>query len=147
MTGAGDSGVSWSALGTVAKTIPTSDPTLALNFSKMKSDEIKATIVHQFGHALGLGHALMKPDHWDVLKEYLDVDEMVRHYGSPSEDAFEVQWTGKGMGREVNYDGGSVMRYRYTLFVKQTTGYSAVTVLAKEMFNFMHCANQFAKQS
>ncbi len=109
----GDGAHTWSALGTVAKSIPKDKPTMVLNFSNMKDDEIIATIVHQFGHALGLGHALMKPEDWHVLRKYVDQREMMECYGSPTMEDFEVQWTGKGLKEMVNYDEGSVMQYRY----------------------------------
>ena len=80
-----------------------------LNFSDMNDEEIKATIVHQFGHALGLEHALMRPNVWEVLKPYLNVGMITT---SITKD-FEVHWTGKGLNDSVvNYDEGSVMRYR-----------------------------------
>ena len=89
---------------------------MVLNFSNMNSEEIKATIAHQFGHALGLGHALMRPEKWEGLKPYLNVDKMMEHHGSPSLEDFEVIWTGKGMKRDdVNYDDESIMRYTYVL--------------------------------
>jgi hypothetical protein len=43
---------------------------MSLNFQNMNMQEIKATVVHQFGHALGLGHALMKPDDWEHVQHY-----------------------------------------------------------------------------
>ena len=81
-----------------------------LNFSDMNDEEIKATIVHQFGHALGLGHALMRPKVWEVLKPYLNIGMITT---SISMEDFEVHWTGKGLDDNVvNYDEKSVMRYR-----------------------------------
>ena len=89
---------------------------MVLNFSNMNSKRIKATILHQFGHALGLGHALMTPEDWKELKPHVDLREMMDFYGSPTREAFEVQWTGKGLSEDVvNYDKGSIMQYRYSL--------------------------------
>ena len=107
---------SWSALGTFAKYIPKELPTMILNFSNMNSEMIKATILHQFGHALGLGHALMKPEVWEWLRSHVNLREMMAFYGSPSLEAFEMQWTGKGLsGDVVNYNERSIMQYRYSL--------------------------------
>ena len=104
----------WSVIGSMAKVIDKSKPTMLLNFGCMSGEEIKGTVVHQFGHALGLGHALMRPEDWEVLKEYLDLHQILSFYFSPSIDKFEVQWTGKGRDPEsVNYDERSVMAYRY----------------------------------
>ena len=88
---------------------------MVLNFSSMNDEQIKGTIVHQFGHALGLGHALMRPEDWEVLKEYLDLQQMLSFYSSPSLEDFEVQWTGKGRRdpASVNYDEESIMTFRY----------------------------------
>lgn len=115
----GNSEGNWSALGQSAKVIHDvykSHPTMVLNFSNMNSGEIKATIAHQFGHALGMGHTLMRQDKWEGLKPYLKVEEMMRHHGSDSLEDFEVLWTGKGMNNdEINFDEKSVMRYTYVL--------------------------------
>ena len=103
----------WSIIGSLAKKVQRDVPTMVLNFAHMSDDEMRANIVHQFGHALGLGHALMPIEDWDILKEYLDVDVMVEAYGSLNEADFEVQWTGKSLNEcFVNYDEESIMNYR-----------------------------------
>jgi hypothetical protein len=80
---------------------------MSLDFSNMTDEEIKATIVHQFGHALGLGHTLMKPDVWEELKPYWN-QELLSNV-----EEFEIAWTGKGLeDGVVNYDEKSVMQYR-----------------------------------
>ena len=91
-------------------------PTMSLNFRSMNEQEIKAMVIHQFGHALGLGHSLMRPEEWEDIKEYVDIQKMaMESHGQYSEDIFEREWTGKGMEGEVevNYDEKSVMQYRY----------------------------------
>jgi len=104
---------SWSMMGSWAKKLPQDIPTMIFNFSQMSSEEIKATIVHQFGHALGLGHALMMPKDLESLRDYLDLEVMKEAYGSPSIPDFEVQWTGRNYDiSRVNYDEDSVMQYR-----------------------------------
>ena len=95
-----------------------SEPTMGLNFANMSQKEIKMTIIHQFGHALGLGHALMKPQYWEAIKKFVDVNVMMRSYGVNSLADFETQWTGNGLGEnEVNYDEESVMGYRYNAII------------------------------
>lgn len=80
----------------------------------MSDKEIKATVVHQFGHALGLGHALMKPEVWDILKDHVNIEEMKRSYGAPAVVDFDTLWTGNGLRVDLlNYDEESVMQYRY----------------------------------
>ena len=87
-----------------------SEPTLVFNFEGMSGKMIRATIIHQFGHALGLGHTLMKPGDWDILKKFVDQDAMKRCYDLENLGDFEVQWTGRGM-TEPHYDDDSVMQY------------------------------------
>ena len=79
----------------------------------MSDDETKATVLHQFGHALGLGHALMGPKDWRALKPYVHTDSMMKSCGASKEKDFEVLWTGKKLKESVvNYDKESVMGYR-----------------------------------
>lgn len=85
-------------------------PTMVLCFKDMDDIQIKATIIHQFGHALGLGHVPMKSGDWDVVKNFADVQKMMRSYGLQSVQDFEMQWMGKGK-KDVNDDPESVMQY------------------------------------
>jgi predicted Zn-dependent protease with MMP-like domain len=86
---------------------------MILNFSGMNDKKIKATIVHQFGHALGLGHALMKPDVWRLLKPLVNLNEMMNSLAVHSVSDLEKLWCGKGLRqRNLNYDEESVMHYR-----------------------------------
>lgn len=84
---------------------------MVLNLSDMTPQEIDATIIHQFGHALGLGHALIKKEEWDVLEEYVNAGEIKGSFGLPVEQDFEMLWTGVGAKAACNYDGNSVMSY------------------------------------
>jgi hypothetical protein len=102
-------GGNWSALGSLAKAVPVKKPTMNLNFSTMSDEEIKTTIIHQFGHALGLGHALIKPDDWKVLRFYLNMGTLKAR---SCVDDSKVEWTGKGLEADVvNYDEKSVMHW------------------------------------
>ena len=84
----------WSAIGSLAKTVPKERPTMVLNFSGMNDKEIKATIAHQFGHALGLGHVLIKPEDWNDIKPYLNIEEMMKSLGIQKEEDLDVELTG-----------------------------------------------------
>ena len=87
---------------------------MVLDFRGMDDIKIMATVVHQFGHALGLGHALMKPEHWKNLKPYMDLYAMMSDCGAPTMEDLEDQWTGKNLKRSiVNYDEDSIMKHRY----------------------------------
>lgn len=112
LDGQGPSEGSWSAVGSVALRYDKSEPTMVLDLSNMTPQEIDATIIHQFGHALGLGHALIKKDEWDVLEEYVNASEVKKSFNLPVEQDFEMQWTGQGAEAICNYDKKSVMLYK-----------------------------------
>ena len=106
----------WSIIGSLAKGL-SQQPTIGFNFTNMEDDEIKTTIVHQFGHALGLGHALMKPEDWDTLKNNMKLEQMMSDCHASNVVDLRKQWTGKGLKENlVHYDDLSVMLYRQVLF-------------------------------
>jgi hypothetical protein len=78
----------------------------------MSPKEIDATIIHQFGHALGLGHALLKKEDWDIIGSCINISEMTKSLGLPSEQDFELQWTGLGARATCNYEKNSVMLFK-----------------------------------
>ena len=96
---------------------------MVLDLRGYESDGIVSMIIHQFGHALGLGHALMEPKEWAVLKNHMDMEMVKEYHHDVSEGDLEILLTGKGMDRidwgkmnlygSANYDSGSVMQYRY----------------------------------
>ena len=114
------SGGSWSMIGSTAKFVEKGKPTMVIKLRKgMSSEEITATINHQFGHALGFGHVLMKQSEWDILNtsKFVDQRKMMKSYGVDDLAKFEVQWTGKGMP-ESGFncsDDNSVMQFRYVM--------------------------------
>ena len=84
-----------------------------LNFSGMMDKEIKATILHQFGHALGLGHAIIKPDEWNDFKQHLNAREIKRiidEYDLHSE-------SDSSTCKESRYDDYSIMKFRYSVII------------------------------
>ena len=106
----------WTVIGFPSTRVGKYKPTMSLNFRGMNEQETRAMVIHQFGHALGLGHALMRPEEWEDIKEYVDMEKMAMesHY-EDRVDFFEKEWTGKELGDDVlvNYDEKSVMQYRY----------------------------------
>ena len=110
--GSGHSEGSWSAMGSVALHYDKKQPTMVLDLSNMSPSEIDATIIHQFGHALGLGHALLKKEDWNVLEGCVDVEVMKKSLGLPAERDFEMQLTGSGARAACNYEKSSVMQYK-----------------------------------
>ena len=97
---------------------------MSLTFANLSDGMIKAVIIHQFGHALGFGHALMDPMDWVTLKRYVDLEKMMKSLGVLTKEDLEVVWVGKGLnevelsgttldnGCAVLHDPKSVMQYR-----------------------------------
>ena len=68
-------------------------------------------IVHEFGHALGLGHEHQRSDFWSWIKDYIDEDKMKK---DPDMRGRFVDWQCKdGLmdGGATDYDSDSVMHY------------------------------------
>ena len=66
-------------------------------------------IVHEFGHALGLGHEHQRSDLWSWIKDYVDEGKMKQDLGGRFAD-----WQCKENemdGGATPYDSGSVMHY------------------------------------
>ena len=108
----GPSAGNWSMLGSAAGQFKR-DPTMFLDLNEMTDKQIDTTIKHQFGHALGLGHALMSEEEWAILMEYVDASKMRESLGLTDKHGrdLEMQWTGKG-AESPHYDPKSVMLYR-----------------------------------
>ena len=103
----------WTFLGYDAMKCDKSLPTMVLNLNSefMTDGMIKATVIHQFGHALGLGHALMKPKVWKALKPRVNLASMMKAYNTTDRNEFDIRWSGKDK-KDFNYDQKSVMRYK-----------------------------------
>lgn len=84
--------------------------TMCLSLHNMSTTEVDAVIIHQFGHALGLGHALMKREEWQSLEQHVHVDKMMESFGIEDQEKFLKHWTGKNI-EGSNYDTESVMGY------------------------------------
>lgn len=66
-------------------------------------------IVHEFGHALGLGHEHQRSDFWSWIEEYVDEDKMKKDLGGRFAD-----WKCKDNqmdGGATPYDSDSFMHY------------------------------------
>ena len=109
-----DRGVSWSKLGSDAQTVNHDKPTLVLKLNDMDYYNIRATIVHEFGHALGLGHEHQHPEYWRNIKKFLSISNMKADL-NVKDEVFDYQWTNNNPEQDAlmsEYDEESVMHYQ-----------------------------------
>ena len=83
-------------------------------------------VIHEFGHALGLGHEHQRSTFWRDIREFIDEDIMkgyMRHrMRGLTDNAFHSFWehnyrelVGSEGGPCTDYDPDSVMHYWYTV--------------------------------
>ena len=106
-----------SKVGIKAKRVPNDKPTMWLNLHSGGIDDgfKKHLVVHEFGHALGLGHEHQRSDFWRLLEPYLNKVEMKKRLGVDGDD-FEHDWGGCkkfAKAKATAYDSDSVMHYWY----------------------------------
>ena len=109
-----DRGMSWSKLGSDAQTVNHDKPTLVLKLNDMDYYNIRATIVHEFGHVLGLGHEHQHPEYWRNIKKFLSISNMKADLNIEDE-FFDYQWTNNNLNQDAltsEYDEDSVMHYQ-----------------------------------
>ena len=73
----------------------------------------KHLVVHEFGHALGLGHEHQRSDFWKLIKPYIDMTKM-RKKLNISDASFAINWDNDKLferGKCTAYDPHSVMHY------------------------------------
>ena len=101
-------------LGSDAEKVAVNKPTVVLKLNNMDYYNIRATIVHEFGHALGLGHEHQHPDYWRIIKKFLNLKDMKADLQIKDKE-FEYQWTNTNPAVKAtmsNYDENSVMHYQ-----------------------------------
>ena len=106
--------MSWSKLGSDAQTVQQDKPTLVLKLNAMDYYNIRATIVHEFGHALGLGHEHQHPEYWRNIKKFLSLSNMKADL-KLEDKVFDYQWANNNPDQDTlisEYDEDSVMHYQ-----------------------------------
>ena len=75
----------------------------------------KHLVIHEFGHALGLGHEHQRSDFWKSIKLYVDITEMKKDLGLTNyPEAFKIDWDSDSQfktGKCTAYDPYSIMHY------------------------------------
>lgn len=106
-----DFGFSISQLGTEALLHPPEEPTMTIG-TVLEHDEFEATILHEFGHVLGLHHEHQHPDAdipWDLKKVYAWYKEQHNlERERVDSDVLPVHFTDATYG---DYDPLSIMHY------------------------------------
>jgi hypothetical protein len=71
----------WSYMGTQCRSIPKTQPTTSLGALNSLADEqqVRRTVLHVFGHVLGLSHEHQTP----AAKEMIDLQKAYKYFGGP----------------------------------------------------------------
>ena len=100
------------------------EPTMWLDLSKGSDRYKEHLVVHEFGHALGLGHEHQRSDFWKCIAPYLDKTEMEK---DKEVGAGYINWLKNpelDTDKATDYDSQSVMHY--WLVIKDTQYYQHV---------------------
>jgi predicted metal-dependent hydrolase len=109
----------YTLIGTAADTAVKGKPTMCLNLAKKPDEEVKYTVLHETGHALGFGHEHQHPKLGKCvfnednvikdLKKNAKIKNAENFYKQNFEDEVQV-W----MSKDQNYafDPNSVMKYK-----------------------------------
>ena len=84
-----------------------------LNLHMGNDDYKQYVVVHEFGHALGLGHEHQRCDFWKRTEPYIDKNKMMTDLGV-TERFFDCNWGKDESSRtssNTKYDPKSVMHY------------------------------------
>ena len=75
----------------------------------------KHVVIHEFGHALGLGHEHQRSDFWKLIERYINIEEMKKDPGLSNEPlSFQTNWGSDQesiKGECTTYDPNSIMHY------------------------------------
>ena len=68
-------------------------------------------IVHEFGHALGLGHEHQRSKLWQLIRDYIDTERMQKDLTVEDYDQWKENKHAEHHGATEEYDPDSVMHY------------------------------------
>ena len=94
--------------------VPHDSPTMWLNLHSPVGEAgdcyKKHTVVHEFGHALGLCHEHQRSNFWKLVESYIDLEKMKKELGL-SETCFSLNWESDrfASGAITEYDSKSIM--------------------------------------
>ena len=86
---------------------------LDLHTGGVGDDYKKYVVIHEFGHALGLGHEHQRSDFWNLIKPYANITRMKKDL-RVSDEGFEVNWDSDSQfktGKHTDYDPNSITHY------------------------------------
>ncbi|XP_064387065.1 uncharacterized protein LOC135335465 isoform X4 [Halichondria panicea] len=107
---------SWSTVGRSALDVDKNEPTMMLNLFGMTKALQGSTVIHEFGHALGLYHEHQRSDFWDVLEPFtIGESRMKSGDGGRCEPAVNAVFRDKlnapHWSQISSYDPDSIMHY------------------------------------
>ena len=96
-----------------------SQPTMHLSLVHAWSDDLKKHyIIHEFGHALGLGHEHQRSKFWQFLHPYVNYGKMKQDPSVGGDLNFQTQWAAQpdsfyssDLESPGAYDPQSIMHY------------------------------------
>ena len=98
--------------------------TMQLSLTNAWSDGLKKHyIIHEFGHALGLGHEHQRSKFWQSLHPYVNLDKMKQDPDVGGDENFHINWAEEATGYYTSdagedsgeYDPQSIMHYGLVL--------------------------------
>lgn len=103
-----------SAIGRQANDIPKSEPTMVIGFGGENDNYTAGTIMHEFGHALGLQHEHQHPDNTLDFDRERVYQEYAKHGLTREEtDAFVLNPLNRENLIFLGYDKDSIMNYGF----------------------------------